>query len=207
MLRYSALLVEALPVVARRVTLKQAATTPEVRTLLKDQHCRAVVAANGRELAVFGKDDEVLAALASLGAQTSGTVHLEPARDSWAVGLIYDALVRALSRMLDPSGTKVRSLPGSGDSARRKTAGKGASRTERDLAQPRVAYNSPLTGSVPKLGFPYQEGVFLKLDHIDERWWCGFEPYTFGDVPEKRPGSACCGRARRDGAASRASWG
>jgi hypothetical protein len=40
-----------------------------------------------------------------------------------------------------------------------------------------------LTGIVPKLDFPFHEGVFLKLEHIEERWWCGYEPYTFVDIP------------------------
>jgi hypothetical protein len=40
-----------------------------------------------------------------------------------------------------------------------------------------------LTGIVPELGFPFQEGVFLKLDQVDSRWWCGFEPYTFVQIP------------------------
>jgi hypothetical protein len=97
-LRYSALLIESLPRVARRMTLAQATTSPVVRALLKEQRCRAVVAANGRELAVFGKDDEVLAALAALGPQLAGTVELDATRDSWALGLLYDALVKALSR-------------------------------------------------------------------------------------------------------------
>jgi hypothetical protein len=80
------------------MTLAQATTSPTVRALLKEQRCRAVVAANGRELAVFGKDEEVLAALVPLGAQIAGTVDLDATRDSWALGLLYDALVKALSR-------------------------------------------------------------------------------------------------------------
>ncbi len=65
-LRYSALLVESVPTKARRITLTQATTSPEVRALLKDHQCRAAVAANGKELAVFGNDQDVLAALASI---------------------------------------------------------------------------------------------------------------------------------------------
>lgn len=44
----------------------------------------------GRELAVFGKDQEVLAALSSLGASLDGEIALDPAKDSWALGLLYD---------------------------------------------------------------------------------------------------------------------
>ena len=46
-----------------------------------------------------------------------------------------------------------------------------------------MAYESALTGNVPKLNFPFNEGVFLKLEQIEGRWWCGFEPYTFVDIP------------------------
>ena len=49
------------------------------------------------------------------------------------------------------------------------------------------AYGGSLTGRVPKLSFPYQEGVFLKLEQIEGRWWCGFEPYTFVDIPRSAP--------------------
>jgi hypothetical protein len=51
------------------------------------------------------------------------------------------------------------------------------------LSKLRSAYEANLTGTVPKLGFPYQEGVFLKLEQFEGRWWCGFEPFTFVDVP------------------------
>lgn len=183
-LRYSALLIESLPRTARRMTLAQATTSPAVRALLKEQRCRAVVAANGRELAVFGKDEEVVAALAPLGAQIAGTVGLDATKDSWALGLLYDALVKALSRYrpLIPRFKRaghslVVAAPREGEAQEK------ALKRAQDLAQLRAAYESALTGSVPKLDFPFHEGVFLKLEQIEERWWCGFEPYTFVDIP------------------------
>jgi hypothetical protein len=183
-LRYSALLIESLPRSARRMTLTQATTSLAVRALLKEQHCRAAVAANGRELAVFGNDQDVLAALAPLGAQIAGTVALDAARDSWAHGLLYDALVKALSRYrplvprLKRAGhSLVVAAPREDEPEER-----AAKRVQR-LAELRVAYESPLTGKVPGLDFSFQEGVFLKLEQIEERWWCGFEPYTFVDIP------------------------
>ncbi|HMZ84080.1 MAG TPA: SIR2 family protein [Rhodocyclaceae bacterium] len=185
-LRYSALLVEELPRVARRMTLKKAATSPEVRQLLKNHRCRAVVAAAGRELAVFGNDAEVVAALGALGAQPAGIVDLDPIRDSWALGLLYDALVKSLSRhrpLLPRYKRSGHSLivagPREGEHA------EWARKREAQLAQLRSAYEANLTGLVPKLGYPYQEGVFLKLEQVDDRWWCGFEPFTFVDVPRE----------------------
>ena len=185
-LRYSALLIESMPRAARRIRLTRAATSPEVRVMLKEKDCRATVAAVGRELAVFGRDQEILEALAPLGASIAGTIELDPAADSWAVGLLYDAFVRSLARQrpLIPryrrSGhSLVVATPRSGD---------GPERTQwqkETLARLRAAYDSNLTGVVPKIGFPFQEGVHLKLDQIDGRWWCGFEPYTFVQLPRR----------------------
>lgn len=183
-LRYSALLIEQMPSTARRVKLTSAASTPEVRALLKEKKCRATIAAIGRELAVFGRDREVLDALSPLGASLAGEVALDPAKDSWALGLLYDALVRALARRhpliprykraghsLDIAAPRDRDDPG---------------RIRRDaqtLRTLREAYGSPLTGKVPKLDFPFQEGITIKLEQFDNRWWCGFEPYTFIQFP------------------------
>ncbi len=183
-LRYAALLIDSLPRFARRITLAQATTSPAVRALLKEQRCRAVVAANGRELAVFGKDEELIAALAPLGAQLAGTVELDAPRDSWAHGLLYDALVSALSRhrpllprFKRAGHSLVVAAPREGEDPEK------ARKRAQDLAQLRSAYDSALTGLVNKLDFPYREGVFLKLEQIEGRWWCGFEPYTFVEIP------------------------
>ncbi|PTR16941.1 SIR2-like protein [Nitrosospira sp. Nsp2] len=185
-LRYSALLVEGMPTFARRISLSKAAITPAVWELLKEQRCRAVVAVLGRELAVFGKDAEVLVALQSLGARIDGTIGLDPAKDSWALGLLYDALAKALSRRrpLLPRFKRfghvlVVTAPREGEDADK------TQRRVSQLARLRAAYDSNLTGAVPNLGYPYQEGVYLKLECIEDRWWCGFEPSTFVDVPRE----------------------
>ncbi len=191
-LRYSALLVESLPTTARRITLTKAATSPQIRELLKEHQCRAIVAAQGRELAAFGRDAELLKALAPLGAQLAGNVALDATKDSWAHGLLYDALVNALSRYrpLIPrfkrSGhSLIVAAPKEGESPDRTMQ-----RIEQ-LAQLQKAYEGPLTGNVPKLGFPFHEGVILKLERIESRWWCGFEPYTLVNVPRKgQPGQS-----------------
>lgn len=183
-LRYSALLVESMPRTARRMKLAQPTTSPAVRELLKEKAVRATVAARGRELAVFGRDREILDALAPLGATLDGEVKLDPITDSWALGLLYDALVRGLARgsPLIPRYKRaghsvVVAPPREGDEPER------ARRNEQLLSNLHKAYGSDLTGTVPGLGFPFQEGVFLKLDQIDGRWWCGFEPYTFVRMP------------------------
>jgi hypothetical protein len=188
-LRYSALLVEKIPPSARHLTLVQPTTSPIVRELLKEKKCRASGAANGREVAIFGRDQDVLEALAPLGAKLAGEVALDPLADSWALGLLYDTLVRSLTRgrPLIPRYKRaghsvVVAAPRDGDDADR------VRRNGQALTNLQAAYGSALTGTVPGLGFPYQEGVFLKLEHIGGRWWCGFDPYTFVDIPRSRLG-------------------
>lgn len=184
-LRFSSFLIEEMPRTARRITLTQHTTSPVIRNLLKEKGVKATVAANGRELAVFGRDREILDALAPLGATLSGEIDLDPAADSWATGLVYDALVRSLARRLPllPRYRRARhsvvvASSRQGDDPER------ARRDKQVLADLRQAYGTDLTGAVPKFGFPFQEGVFLKLDQINGRWWCGFEPHTFVNNPK-----------------------
>jgi hypothetical protein len=87
-----------MPTAARRIRLSQPTTSAEVREILKAKGCRATAAALGRELAVFGRDQEILDALAPLGPSLAGTIDLDPVADSWAMGLLYDTLVRSLAR-------------------------------------------------------------------------------------------------------------
>lgn len=197
-LRYSALLVERMPRRARRMTLRDPATSSAARELLKAKKCKATVAVNGRELAVFGRDQDVLEALAPFGVRLAGEVDLDPATDSWALGLLYDALVKRLSRgrPLIPKYKRaghsiVVAAPRDGEDPER------ARRNERALARLKDAYGSALTGTVPGPDIPFQEGVYLKLDHIEGRWWCGFEPYTFVSIP--RPDLPVGGAQEADG--------
>jgi hypothetical protein len=183
-LRYSALLIEKMPRTARWMKLAQHTTSPAIRELLKEKGVRATVAAQGRELAVFGRDQEIVDALAPLGATLDGEIELDPVADSWAMGLIYDAMVRSLARRLPliprykRSGhSVVIASPREGDDPER------VRQNAQVLSNLRSAYKSGLFGTVPGLGFPFQEGVFLKLDLVDRRWWCGFEPYTFVHIP------------------------
>ncbi|API76126.1 SIR2 family protein [Ralstonia solanacearum] len=183
-LRYSALLVESVPTTARRILLSKAANTSDVRALLRAQGCRAVVSCQGRLLAAFGNDAQLLAALQPFDAKLDGTIALDPENDSWALGLIYDALTRALARRrpLAPRFKRaghglvvIRTRPDE-DAAL-------ASRRESELGPLKAAYESSLTGMVPNLSLPYREGVRVKLERIEQRWWCNFEPFTFVDVP------------------------
>ncbi|MDO5619881.1 MAG: SIR2 family protein [Paracoccus sp. (in: a-proteobacteria)] len=185
-LRYSAILLQSMPTVARRIRLNQSTTSVEVREFFKAKGYRATAAALGRELAVFGRDQEILDALAPLGPSLAGTIELDPVADSWATGLLYDTLVRSLARQrpLIPryrrSGhSLVVAAPRDCDDPER-TRGQ-----QQILSRLRNAYGTSLFGAVPKLGFPFQEGIHLKLEQLDGKWWCGFEPYTFVQFPRQ----------------------
>ncbi len=65
-LRYSAILLQSMPAAARRIRLSQSTTSAEVREIFRAKGCRATAAALGRELAAFGRDQEILDALAPL---------------------------------------------------------------------------------------------------------------------------------------------
>lgn len=184
-LRYSALLVEDMPKHARRMQLSQPATSPEVREILKKKNCRASIAAIGRDLAVFGKDREVLDALVPLGASMAGTIDLDPTSQSWAIGLLYDALTRALARQRPLIPRYNRSGHSLVVAATREGDDDDRVRWHKQtLSNLRDAYGTSLTGLVPTLGFPFQEGVHIKLEQVDDRWWCSFEPYTFVHLPK-----------------------
>ncbi|RQP21008.1 MAG: SIR2 family protein [Brucella intermedia] len=185
-LRYSAILLQSMPTAARRIRLSKPTTSAEVREIFKAKGCRATAAVLGRELAVFGRDQEILDALAPLGPSLAGTIDLDPVADSWAMGLLYDTLVRSLARQrpLIPryrrSGhSLVVATPRDGDDPDR------TRRQQQTLSRLRDAYGTSLFGTVPKLGFPFQEGVHLKLEQVDGKWWCGFEPYTFVQLPRQ----------------------
>lgn len=184
-LRCSALLIRQMPLVARRLTLVSSASTAKVRELLKEAKVYAVAASMGREVAAFGPDDQLVAALASLGARLDGTIELKPDVDSWALGLLYDALTKALCRnrplfaRLRRAGHAVLVASGKPGEDEHRTHMR-----QQRLARLQHAYESSLSGTVPELGFPYTEGVRLRLEHCANRWWCVFDPFTFIDFPK-----------------------
>ncbi|MCU1023371.1 SIR2 family protein [Stenotrophomonas maltophilia] len=189
-LRLSALPVESLPTTARRVALGHPASIVEVREMLKATKCRSAVAMVGNELAAFGKDAEILTSLQSLKPVLNGHWALDPAQDSWALGLIYDALLRALARRRP----LIPRLKRSGHSLLVASARDGETeeqrqRRESQLAKLKEAYGGKLTGQI--YGRNYNEGISVRLEEIEGRWWCGFDPYTAVEAPrDERPTSS-----------------
>ena len=188
-LRCSALPVTDLPNKARRLKLGLPVTTEEARKAIKSGRFRAVVTVRGHEAYCFGADKEILNALESWGARIDGVQPLNPQAVSWALGLIYDALIRSLTRarplrpILRARGHAVvvgRPNP--------KLPAEMQKRDRRMLNTLKQAYGKQLFGSIPSLDLPFAEGIRIRLEGHDQRWWCVFEPFTWIDVPRQDTG-------------------
>jgi hypothetical protein len=185
-LRCAALRVMELPRSARRITVQKAAPITEVRELLKAAKVNASIAVAGKDFAAFGEDELIVAALGPLGAKLAGEITLDLANDSWALGLVYDAFVRALCRgrplhpRLKSRGHRIMVSSGHAD----ETAAKRAKRLE-ELEPLKNVYGDALFGKVQGLGFPFAEALDLRLERIDGKWWCVFDAVTNVDLPRR----------------------
>jgi hypothetical protein len=183
-LRLSAMPLLEMPRTARKVTLAAPAGILDVRGLLKQADVHATVGQVGSAavLAAFGPDAPIIQALAKLGPALAGEIALDIGRDSWAKGVVYDALVRALCRGL-PLHARLR---GRGHSLSVSRPRKDLPRAMADerrglLAKLKAAYGTDLTGPVPGTTGKYAEGLSIRLEEADGRWWVVFEPATFID--------------------------
>lgn len=100
------------------------------------------------------------------------------------MGLVYDALARALSsrrplrHRLKRGGHSVLVSSGS-----LKETPDHRARRIKELGSLKNAYGAELYGKVKDLGFPFAEALELRLDEIDGAWWCVFDPCTQVDLP------------------------
>jgi NAD-dependent SIR2 family protein deacetylase len=183
-LRCSALPILEAPSQARSVTLATAATTREVRDQLRGKRLNGVVAASlGKQVAAFGRDSDIIEALRDFEPELAGTIDLDPRQDSWAAGLLVDALANALAYrrpLRRRQHQRLHSLlvrpprnPGSAQ---------GRAQADR-LASMQRAYGAPLVGTVPKTSMAYAEAVHIRMEHRANRWWAVFEPFTWVDLP------------------------
>jgi hypothetical protein len=183
-LQCSALPIISMPTVARLVEVNAPITTVRAREMVKEAKVRAVVASNGRNIVAFGSDNDLIKAFASLGGRPAGTAELHPNKDSWALGLIYDALTRAVCRK-KPLSSRIRRhghfvlVADNYPNASKETI----ALRNAQLAQLKQAYPSALTGNIPKLDYPFNEGIKLRLEQVADHWWCVFEPVTRVDAP------------------------
>ena len=181
--RCSALELLSLPTVAREVTLDRPLTTPEARQMIKDAEVWATVASYGRELAVFGPDEDIERVFAPVGGKLTGEVQLDPVQRSTDLGLVYDSLVKAITRhrplrpILRHRGHAVLVRPP--DGSRRDDIEREHREVLKELQR---AYQTQLTGNVQGLECPFAEGIRVRIEEWDGRWWLVYEPYTWVDL-------------------------
>lgn len=187
-LRLSAMPLLEMPHSARRINVKAHAPIGDIRALLKQADARVVVGQAGAAgtLAAFGGDETLSRALGPLGPSLVGEIALDIARDSWAKGLVYDALVRALCRGL-PLYARLHGRGHSLSVSRPKgeLSREAAQQRRALLSKLRAAYESDLVGPVPGTGGKYAEGLDIRLEQADGRWWVVFEPTTFIDFDRR----------------------
>lgn len=188
-LRCSALRVTQVPDTARRISFKKPASIVEVRGLLKAAKVGGSIAAAGRDFAAFGKDKDLLVALAPFEPTLSGEIALDPERDSWALGLLYDAFVRAVcrGRPLHPRlRRKGHRVVVAGD----RDGEDGARRAKRlnALGPLKSAYGDPLYGRTSPSDLPFNEALDIRLEQVGGKWWCVFDAFTHVDLPGREAG-------------------
>lgn len=185
-LRCSALPILEIPQTARILRLDRAVGVEEVRKVRKRSRVRAVFAVRNCEVTAFGSDEDLQQVFAEWGVQFAGEQTLDLQADSWAVGLIYEALVMSLTRarplrpILRHSGHAV--------VVAQTNARLSAEIHERDkkLLNPlQRAYRGKLMGLVPESRLPFAEGVRIRLEVHDGRWWCVFDPFTWVKHPAR----------------------
>ena len=186
----SALELIEIPNEARLVILDRPLTTPEARKLVREANIWATVVSDGHKLAVFGPDDDIARVFAPNGGRLNGTIRLNPAERSTDRGLIYEAMVRSITRrrplrpVMRRGGHSVIVRPPGCALSKEVTI-----RHHELLKDLQNAYKAPLTGDVPRIGHSFAEGIRVSVEEWDGRWWLVYEPYTWVDLQPEDPKS------------------
>lgn len=185
-LRCSALPILDLPNRARQFALTGPISTRDFQERLRalDLRKHVVFSALGSRLITFGRDDDFIRAGDGLGIRVDGYAPLEPENESWAAGLLIDALAGALARgrpLRRRQHHRLQTLLAR--PVRRDEQSEHAARMREQAGRLRAAYRTDLIGRVPRLNLPFAEGVHLRLERRADRWWCVYEPFTWIDVP------------------------
>lgn len=183
-LQCSAVPLLSIPTSARRIEVNGTVSTVRAREMVRDAEVDAVVASNGHYIAAFGADNDLLRAFSPVGGRLSGITELHPAKDSWALGLVYDALTKAVSRnqplrpRLRRKGHSIVVERGSRKDSKERVAWRNAR-----LSDLKKAYSAALTGKVQEHDYPFSEGIQLRVEQSAGRWWCVFDPFTDVQLP------------------------
>ena len=197
LVRCSALELLELPDEAREVALKEPLTSAKARELIRKAEVWATVAAVGQTVLAFGADSDIERAFAPVGGRLSGIVRLDPDANSTHRGLVYDALARSIARrrplaaLLRGRGHRLLVRPPS-DRLHQGAAAEHRSQ----LRRLQDAYQSQITGKVPKLGCRFAESVRIRIERHNGRWWLVFEPQTWVDLPDNESAPPAIGPDR-----------
>lgn len=187
-LRCNALVVESYPSIVRAFRIDRTLRPEELRDALRSTNARADAVNTGRQVMAFGNDDDLQKAMGLTAAQWAPQdLKVDISQDNVALGLVYKALVRALSRNrpvrhdFRNAGHSLRldDLTKTRDADRRR-------RLEQQLTAMRDVYQNDLFGTVPGHDRAYAEGINLKVEHRLDRWWLVFEPFTWVQRPKER---------------------
>ena len=148
---------------------------------------RVALAVTGNGVAAFGRDAELATALASFGPAIDGEIALDPTNDSWALGLLYEALIKALARgrpvlplLSDRRGHALISVSPPAERQDGRTH-----EGQRMLSELEKRYGDRLFGTAPRIGRRYAEAVDVHLEFWLGRWWCVVNPFTWVERPTR----------------------
>jgi hypothetical protein len=169
-LRLNALLLESYPTTARRIGVSGIGGTREVKDAIVAAGVDAIAHRRHDGIVAFGADAALRTAFASFSPTDWDQAPLDPlAGPPTDVGLLYDAIVRAIARrspFLIPQSRVLAVDPSQQD--------------EGALAELRAAAGG-LAGTIPKTTLGWFEAVELRLEARFNALWLIFQPTVWAD--------------------------